>query len=106
MKVLLSNPSESQVHFILSSTEPCDIYRITEVDGDKFDIGYMRDKKNIIQVRLNPGEKRYVETNTFFFFASAFLEFCGTWYNIFRDQKSSVSREISILPKYYRKIVV
>lgn len=106
MKVILSNPSESQVHFILSSTEPCDIYRITEVGEDKFDLGFMRDKENIIQLRLKPGERRSVETKTFFFFASAFLEFCGTWYNIFRDQKASVSRDISILPKYYKKIIV
>lgn len=106
MKIKLTNPSESQVHFILSSTEPCDIYRITEIDDETFDLGFMKDKENIIQVRLKPHESKEVETKTFFFFASAFLEFCGTWYNIFRDQKASVSREISILPKYYRKIIV
>jgi len=105
MQVRLTNPSDANVHFILSPTEPCDIYRVND-DGKKFDLGSRLDKEKIIQVRLQPNESRLVEMKSYFFFASTFLEFCGVWYNIFRDQKSSVSREISILPKYYRKIIV
>lgn len=105
MQVRLTNPSDAQVHFILSPSDPSNIYRVKD-DGEKFDLGFIKDKEKITQIRLEPHESRLVEMKNYFFFSSAFLNFCGIWYNIFRDQKSSVSREISILPKYYRKIIV
>jgi len=102
MTVRLTNPSDSHIHFILSPIEPCGIYHIEEV-GDEF---YVESGKDMVQVRLRPHESTQVKVDFYFFFSTAFIEFCGVWYNIFRDQKSSVSRELCILPRYYKQILV
>ena len=98
-KVPVINHSEQRLLLIITINRPCNLYRLVfENDELVLDHG----KYNI----LEPRTRETIDTGSHFFYATAYIEFCGIWYNMYRDQKCSTSRKIEILPKLFNKIVV
>ena len=93
------NHSEQRLLLIITINRPCQVYRLV-FENDKL---ILNEGKSHM---LEPHENVSINTGSHFFYATAYIEFCGIWYNMFRDKKCSVSRKIEILPKLFNKIVV
>lgn len=93
MKVRVSNKTDETVHVIISQDE-CDVYRIIENEDNTF-----QTYKPNLQIRLEPKETTEVNTK-YFFYTTVFYKFAGVWTNMYRNKKSSASRNIEITCKY------
>jgi len=97
--VPVTNHSEQKAIIITTTNRPCEVYRLV-FENDKLIIGSGE------YAIVEPNSRINVETGSHFFYATVYIEFCGIWYNMFRNNKCSVSRKIEILPKLFNKIVV